>query len=153
LNTFFYDTVADKLHTIPSDRHVCTYGDGKFKASVDQTRRFFQPVRWITIAANYENCGIIDFERGNPCYADPSLLLDFVNGRIRMRKRARVYHDRADTGLVQHILTSMRGKYLNWVATLDGNELSPSFLPDMWGVQFKGGPKANYDESILYGQW
>jgi hypothetical protein len=43
--------------------------------------------------------------------------------------------------------------YLVWLATLDGNKLSPSYTPGLWGIQFAGGPTAKYDTSILYGTW
>ena len=43
--------------------------------------------------------------------------------------------------------------YLVWLATQDGNKLSPNYTPGLCGVQYAGGPTADYDTSILYGVW
>ena len=68
-----------------------------------------------------------------------------------MGKRARVYSDLSNLPTVRSELDGL--DYLVWLATLDGNKLSANYTPGLWGVQFAGGPTAEYDTSILYCTW
>jgi hypothetical protein len=68
-----------------------------------------------------------------------------------MGKRARVYSDRSNLPAVRSELHGL--EYPVWLATLDGNKLSADYTPGLWGVQFAGGPTADYDTSVLYGTW
>ncbi len=144
----FYDSVQPEL--IPAGSHACLYFDGLYAASAQQAERF-AAVRWITVVGDYENCGIADFEQGNEVYSQPGALRAWVEGRKDMRVRARVYCDRADLPTVRSELEGL--DYLVWLATLDGDKLSAGYTPGLWGVQFAGGPTAEYDTSVLYGIW
>ena len=105
--------------------------------------------RWITVMGNFRDCGIADFEAGNPVFGEQGRLRAWVQGRANMGARARVYCDRSNVPLVQQELAGL--SWLWWIATLDGNKLSPSYLPGMWGVQYTGNNR--YDTSVLYGEW
>jgi hypothetical protein len=144
----FYDSTQPDL--IPEDTYAALYYDGDYAATPEEAKRF-AAVRWITILGDYANCGIADFEQGNPVYSQPGALRAFVQGRMNMGKRARVYSDLSNLPTVRSELDGL--DYLVWLATLDGNKLSPNYTPGLWGVQFAGGPTADYDTSILYGTW
>jgi hypothetical protein len=144
----FYDSTQPNL--IPSGaKYVVAYYDGNY-AWHDWEAKRFPHVRWITISDNWEECGIIDFEPGNPAYSD-ALLERYVNGRTSRGKRARVYCDRNDLPRVQKVLG--RYRYELWISTLDGDKLHREYVHNLWGVQYYGGPQAPYDVSILYGEW
>jgi hypothetical protein len=148
----FYDS-AD--HVFPEGaEYVCLYADGKY-AVPDTEGGKFPHVRWITVlgganAAKY--AGIIDYEEGNEAF-DGNNLLEFVQARVDAGLRARVYTDLNNFPSVRSKLASLDNRYLVWIATLDGNKLSPEFAGDLWGVQYAGGPTADYDTSVLYGTW
>jgi hypothetical protein len=144
----FYDSTQPEL--IPEGTHACLYYDGDYAATAEQAKRF-SAVRWITVLGDYANCGIADFEQGNAVFSQPGALRAFVQGRIDMGKRARVYSDLSNLPTVRSELDGLA--YLVWLATLDGNKLSADYTPGLWGVQFAGGPTANYDTSVLYGTW
>jgi hypothetical protein len=144
----FYDSTRPDL--IPADTAACLYYDGLYAATPEQAKRF-RAVRWITVLGDYRNCGIADFEAGNEVYAKAGALRAYVQGRINMGTRARVYCDRSNLPKVRADLEGLN--YLVWIGTLDGNKLSPDWTPGLWGVQFAGGEDAAYDTSILYGVW
>jgi hypothetical protein len=144
----FYDSTQPQL--IPEGAHACLYYDGDYAATAAQAKRF-AAVRWITVLGDYRNCGVADFEQGNEVYSKPGALRDFVQGRIDMGTRARVYCDLSNLPTVRSDLEGL--KYLVWLATLDGNKLSANYTPGLWGVQFAGGVDAEYDTSVLYGVW
>jgi len=144
----FYDSTQPDL--IPADTHACLYYDGLYAATPEQAKRF-AAVRWITVLGDYRNCGIADFEAGNEVYDRAGALREYVQGRINMGVRARVYCDRANLELVRADLEGL--SYLVWIGTLDGNKLSPDWTSGLWGVQYAGGETAPYDTSILYGVW
>ena len=148
----FYDSTKPSL--MPAGSHALVYLDGRFAvAPSDPALKRFAAFRWITVLGNWEGAGAVDYEAGNQVYSTPGALRTYVQGRASRQLRARVYHDRSDTSRVLAELFGLEGRYEHWVATLDGNKLSASFLPDMWGVQYAGGVSANYDTSILYGEW
>jgi hypothetical protein len=148
----FYDSTKPAL--FPHGSHVLVYVDGRFAVSPgDPVLKNFAAVRWITVIGNWEDAGAADYESGNHIYAAPGALRTWVQGRASRGLRARVYHNRGDEGRVKAELFGLEGHYEHWVATLDGNKLSASYLPKMWGVQYAGGVTANYDTSILYGEW
>lgn len=144
----FYDSTQPDL--IPEGSHACLYYDGDYAATAEQAKRF-AAVRWITISGDYRNCGIVDFEEGNPVYSDSGALRAYVQGRHDMGTRARVYCDRSNLPTVRSKLEGL--EYLVWLATLDGNKLSPDYTAGLWGVQYAGGMTADYDTSVLYGIW
>jgi hypothetical protein len=144
-DTIFYDSVTPSLIPGPN---VCLYYDGEFAASASQAKRF-KAVRWITVLGNWQECGIADFEAGNPVYGQSGKLREWVQGRANMGARARVYCDRSNIPLVQEELKGL--SWLWWIGTLDGDKLSPSYLPGMWGVQYTGNNR--FDVSVLYGEW
>jgi hypothetical protein len=144
----FYDSTQPEL--MPEGSHACLYYDGDYAATAEQAKRF-AAVRWITILGDYANCGIADFEQGNPVFSQSGALRSFVQGRNNMGKRARVYSDLSNLPTVRSELDGL--DYLVWLATLDGNKLSANYTHGLWGVQYAGGPTADYDTSILYGVW
>ncbi len=143
----FYDSTTPGL--IPAGADACLYADGKYAAQPGADKRFGR-VRWITINGD-PSCGIVDYERGNPVYAEPGKLRGYVEARRAMKHRARVYTDRADLPAVRKLLAGL--SYLVWVATLDGDKLAPDWTEGLWAVQYQGGQHARYDESVLYGEW
>jgi hypothetical protein len=144
----FYDSTRPEL--IPDGAHACLYYDGDYAAAAAAADRF-AAVRWITVTGDYEHCGIADFEKGNAVFSGTGLLREWVQGRLVAGHRARVYCDRANLGEVQDELEGL--KWELWAATLDGDVLTRDWAPNLWGVQYGGGPTADYDTSILYGEW
>jgi hypothetical protein len=65
--------------------------------------------------------------------------------------QARVYCDLSNLPVVRKELEGL--PYQVWLATLDGNKLHAGYTEDLWGVQYAGGVKADYDTSVLYGTW
>jgi hypothetical protein len=145
----FYDSVRPGL--IPAGSYAALYYDGDFAAAPEATARL-GPVRWITVTGDFLHCGIADFERGNPVFSVPGALRAWVQGRISMGKRARVYSDLANLPTVRSLLAGL-DSYEVWLATLDGSKLSASFTPGLWGVQYDGGETAEFDTSVLYLAW
>lgn len=147
----FFDSTRPML--IPADSAAMLYFDGRYRVDpAGPVPRRFSAVRWITVLGNWQDCGAIDYEAGNHAYA-PGVLRAYVQGRASIGTRARVYHDRADTGRVLAELFGLEGHYEHWLATLDGNKLTAGYLPNLWAVQYAGGVTAGYDTSILYGKW
>jgi hypothetical protein len=144
----FYDSTQPEL--IPEGSHACLYFDGDFAATEEQAKRF-AAVRWITVLGDFANCGVADFEAGNEVFSQPGALRAYVQGRKNMGVRARVYCDQENLPTVRSELEGL--EYLVWLSTLDGNKLSASFTPGLWGVQFAGGVTAAFDTSVLYGVW
>jgi hypothetical protein len=144
----FYDSTRPEL--IPAGAHACLYFDGRYAATKQEAKRF-AAVRWITVVGNYRDCGVADYEAGNAVYSKAGALRAWVQGRMNMHTRARVYCDRANLPKVRAHLEGL--DYLVWLATLDGDKLSKNYTPGLWGVQFAGGETAPYDTSVLYGVW
>jgi hypothetical protein len=144
----FYDSTDPGK--IPAHSRACLYYDGVYAATTIQAARF-EAVRWITVYGNYSDCGIADYEEHNPVYDLPGALRGFVEGRLASGHRARVYCNRANLPKVRAQLEGL--DYLVWLATLDGDKLSPGATPGLWAVQYAGGVDADYDTSILYGTW
>lgn len=144
----FYDAI--KYWLIPDAASAALYHDGIYACPKGEASRL-GPVRWITIAADYHNCGIADFEPGNPVFDVSGMLREFVAGRLGMRKRARVYCDRNNMAAAAAELDGLPFEW--WIATLDGDKLTPGFVAGLWAVQYAGGPNGNVDLSVLYGTW
>lgn len=144
----FYDAI--KYWLIPDWSKAALYYDGEFACPVREASRL-QMVRWITIGADYRHCGITDYEPGNPVFDQPGLLREFVAGRLGMRKRARVYCDRDNVPRAAAELEGLPFEW--WIATLDGDKLTPDYLPYLWAVQYQGGPNGTVDRSVLYRDW
>ena len=64
----FYGPTQPDL--IPEGSYACLYYDGDYAATAEQAKRF-AAVRWITMLGDYANCGIADFELGNPVFSQP----------------------------------------------------------------------------------
>lgn len=144
----FYDAI--KYWLIPDMAKAALYFDGMYACPRGEATRL-QAVRWITIGADYRHCGIADYEPGNPVYEVPGLLREFVAGRLGMRRRARVYTDLDNLHRARVDLADL--PYELWIATLDGDRLTPDYAPNLWAVQFEGGPNGRFDRSVLYGDW
>lgn len=146
----FYDSVIPA--NIPAGSHACLYHDGDFAAHPeDAAVERLAAVRWITVIGDYDNCGIADYEKGNPVFSVNDALRAWVEGRHRNGHRARVYCDRANLPEVDELLEGL--KWELWAATLDGDVLFADWAPNLWAVQYGGGVTAAYDTSILYGEW
>jgi hypothetical protein len=150
----FYDAVtpanipgSDKEPPVTS---ACLYYDGAYAARPVEAR-WFRQVRWITVLGDYEHCGIADWERGNAVFSQPGKIEDWVNGRLAMGKRARVNCNRSSLPVLQGRLAGL--DWLLWLSTLDGTIVRADAYPNLWAVQFAGGPTAPFDTSILYGEW
>lgn len=148
----FYD--AAESANIPSGAHAALAADGIYAPMARQQAHRFAAVRWITVlggadAAAY--AGILDYETGNEAYT-PERLRAWAQQRRAMNCRARVYCNRSDFPAAQKAVEGLNNIEW-WIATLDGDKLSPSWTPGMWGVQFDGGVTARYDISVLYGDW
>lgn len=148
MSSLFYDAVTPA--NIPIGTSACLYYDGDYAATQDDARRF-QRVRWITVEGDYKNCGIADYEAGNEVFSEEGELKEWVEGRNAMGKRARVYCDRASLPEVRELLADL--DYLVWISTLDGDALSPEWTGGLWAVQYRGGVSAEFDTSVLYGEW
>lgn len=144
--TDFHDSA--RVGLIPGG-DAALYFDGRFAATAEQAKRFGR-VRWITVIGDYRHCGIIDYEPGEADYS-PGRLRAFVQGRKDMNRRARVYCDRSDFPGAQEAVKGLPVEW--WISTLDGNKLSPHWTPGLWAVQYEGGMTAQFDTSVLYGQW
>jgi hypothetical protein len=144
----FYDSTRPSA--IPDGADACLYRDGDFAASPREALRFNR-TRWITIGCDWDNCGIADYEPGNPVYNRSGMLRAWVTGRMGMGRRARVYSDRFNMARAEAELQGLTYEW--WIATLDGNELNPDFVPHLWAVQYAGGPAAAVDISRRYGTW
>jgi hypothetical protein len=148
MSSLFYDAVTPA--NIPIGTSACLYYDGDYAATQDDASRF-RRVRWITVEGDYKNCGIADYEAGNEVFSEEGELKEWVEGRNAMGKRARVYCDRANLPEVRELLADL--DYLVWISTLDGDTLSPEWTEGLWAVQCEGGVSAEFDTSVLYGEW
>ena len=145
----FYDSVRPA--SIADGAHACLYHDGLYAVPDLAVADRFAAVRWITVIGDYDNCGIADYEQGNPVFSVNDALRTWVQGRRDHDHRARVYCDRANLDEVRDQLEGLDWEL--WVATLDGDVLSADWAPNLWAVQFAGGVGAPRDASILYGKW
>lgn len=162
--TEFYDSARFGL--IPAGSDAMLYADGRYQATTEDARRFNR-VRWITVlggAAAAARTGAIDYERGNLAY-EGSQLRDWATARQAMGCRARVYCNRSDLPRAMSAVAGLP-KVCWWLATLDGNlrsaaELAADILElgitlaeeKLWACQYAGGMTAEYDTSVLYGEW
>lgn len=145
--TDFHDSARWGL--IPAGADAALYHDGRFAATAADARRFGR-VRWITVTGDYRHCGIIDYEAGEPDFA-PARLRAFVAGRKAMNCRARVYCNRSTFPAAAEAVKGLPVEW--WISTLDGDKLSAHWTAGLWAVQYAGGMTAQYDTSVLYGQW
>jgi hypothetical protein len=162
--TVFYDSARWGL--IPEKSRALLYMDGRYAATPADARRF-SAVRWITVlggTAAARSAGAIDFEAGNEAFTGEQLR-EFVIERQAMNCRARVYCDRANLAAAYarvHDLPNV----CYWISTLDGKKWTAAELaanlpaygvklaePQLWAVQYEGGPTAAYDTSLLLGAW
>jgi hypothetical protein len=153
MTQLFYDSTQPAK--IPAGSHACLYFDGDYKAILTpaQAERF-KAIRWITVlggAAAAAHTGVLDFEKGNAAF-DGNNLREWAEARKAMDCRARVYTDLANLPAARKQVEGL-ANVVFWLATLDGNKLWASYIPELWGVQYAGGVDADYDTSVLYGTW
>jgi hypothetical protein len=158
--TEFYDSARWDL--IPGHADALLYGDGLYKVTAGQARRF-KAVRWITVFGD-PGCGAADYEQGNPVFGEPGALKRWVAGRKEMGCRARVYTDLSNLPAAYRAVGGSEN-VVWWIATLDGDrrtlaqtaELVKRSAPldpkKIWALQYWGGMTAPYDKSVLYGAW
>lgn len=148
--TLFYDsTQPGKLpHAL-----VALYCDGDYAAGETGLGEF-SGIKWITVLGN-QFAQIADFEPRNAVYENETALARWAGGMQHQGVTPIVYTDLGNLPLVRERLgpVNPHRPYWVWAATLDGNKLSADYTPGLWGVQFAGGPTANYDISVLYGEW
>jgi hypothetical protein len=147
MTQIFYDSTDPEK--IPAGANALLYGDGDYKATAEQAKRF-KAVRWITVLGDKE-CGAADYERGNEVF-DPGKLRTWAEARKAMGCRARVYSDIANLPAARAEVEGL-DNVVWWLATLDGNKLDAGYTPGLWAVQYEGGETADYDTSVLYGTW
>jgi hypothetical protein len=158
--TEFYDSARWGL--IPAGADALLYGDGRYAATAADAKRF-KAVRWITVLGSPE-CGAADYEQGNRVF-DAGVLRTWAEARKAMGCRARVYTDLANLALA-HSLIGDLPNVCWWISTLDNVQRTAgevlelarargvTLAPDtLWAQQWKGGPDAPYDESVLLGTW
>jgi hypothetical protein len=148
MTELFYDSTQPEK--IPAGADALLYGDGDYKATAEQAKRF-TAVRWITVLGSPE-CGAADYESGNKVFG-PGKLRAWAIARRAMGCRARVYTDLANLAAARAEVGGLPN-VVWWLATLDGDKLSAGYegLP-VWAVQYEGGETAPYDTSVLYGEW
>lgn len=152
---------------IPQRDYAALYRDGLYGSAGLDAAPLFKHVRWITIAAWWQRCGIADFEPGNPVYEDPTMLPAYLNGRQAMDRRGRIYCDRADTPLALERARNLPHEW--WIAAWTGPNGEPGYrwtaaelaadiarvehveigVEQIWAIQFIGGPGLKYDTSVL----
>jgi hypothetical protein len=118
---------------IPTDAEVALYFDGDFATTPEVAARF-KRVRWITVLANWRECGIQDLLEQT--YFRPSLMRAFVRGRSHINEKARIYVDRdqareAIRSLYDfgHSPQLLRYPGLEWwISTLDNEQWTPDEL-------------------------
>lgn len=162
----FYDSTHPE-HIPPFAEFAALYHDGIYAPFNKAQAHRFANKRWITIHFDYRNCSIIDFEKGNPCYSDPSGLRLFAEGRKRMNMQARIYSDRADLEKAKHGLGPMFDEVLWWIPTADDKDWSAVELArncrehwgvdikpeNIWGNQNVWNNAAGWDRSNLFIKW
>lgn len=138
----FYDSVNPD-HIPSFAEYAALYHDGIYAPANRAAAHRFKHKRWITIHFDYANCSIIDFEKGNPCYQEPSGLRIFAVGRKKMGFKSRIYCDRADLARAFHGLGSMTAdeSLLWWIPTADDKNWSAEELArdihQNWGVTIR----------------
>ena len=65
----------------------------------------------------------------------------------------RLLRHKRSCGQSTAVRSGVRAALAPWIATLDGDRLTPDWLPGLWAVQFAGGRAAAVDKSVLYGTW
>ena len=145
--TDFHDSTRPAL--IPAGGDAALYHDGLYAATAAEASRFAR-VRWITVTGDWKNCGILDYERGEPDFT-PASLRAWAEGRVEHNMRARIYCNRSTLPEAQKAVEGLKVEW--WISTLDGDKLSADFVPGLWAVQCEGGMDAEFDTSVLYGQW
>lgn len=167
----FYDSAT--WENLPRNTWLALYRDGIF-ATPGHAISVLHPVkvRWYTVEGDYRTAGILDWEKGNPCYTAGGLRR-FVAGRRGLGFTARVYLDRADAEQAVFYLRDYgHGSLLDYpglfwdVSTLDGHQWTAEDLaadlaanwgaPEitaarLWANQWlDDGAK---DTSTLFGKW
>lgn len=125
--SIFYDSTKPE-HIPANATRAALYFDGIFAPDNKAQAHRFQDKRWITIHFDYRNCSIIDFEKGNPCFNEPTGLRIFAAGRRKMNMQARIYVDRADMRRAWDGLGSEAQHVLWWIPTADDRDWTPEQL-------------------------
>lgn len=129
----FYDS-AD-WPVIPHGTAAALYVDGEFRAPPTAPAQLqLTAARWITVAGDYRQASILDWEPGNPCYS-PAGLRRHVRGRRALDMEAWVYCDRADAAEALAALVDWGTGDLAaydglfwWISTLDGENWTADTL-------------------------
>jgi hypothetical protein len=159
--TDFYDSARWGL--IPKGADAAVYFDGRYAVTPEEATRFSR-TRWITVlggAPAAAHAGACDYEPGNASFEIAGRLREWAAERKEMGCLARVYAGRSNLAAALDAVGDLEN-VIYWVATLDGKpwtaaELTADLLAldiaiaenRLWAVQYKGGPTAPYDESIL----
>jgi hypothetical protein len=161
----FFDSTAPVL--IPARAWAALYFDGDYGAAGQAAAFRFSRVRWITIGDDAANCGITDYEAGNPVFGTAGMLYTFALDRLQAGHRARIYCDRSSAARAIRGLGRLWNDVEWWISTLDGipatrqqlaadlaeNYDAPIGPQKLWANQVWGGPRASVDKSLLYGTW
>ncbi len=167
--TQFFDSYD--INGIPGGAtHAALYGDGDFKVTTAEARRF-RYRRWITVLGT-PSCGLADYEPGNEVYGRRGALRAWAAQRHgQYAGLPIVYVDRA---LAAQAVAQLDGlRVLFWIPTLDGNEhwtpellsanmasgdngtVPPVTIPPslIWANQWRNSESPPFDESTLFGNW
>lgn len=136
---------------IPTGSRVCLYADGDYASGTADLGRF-AGIKWITVLGS-QWAQIADFERGNAVFGDGAALRAWAGGMCHQGVKPIVYCDLSNLPAVRSRLAGLGRPYLVWLSTLDGDKLNASYTTGLFGVQYEGGVKADYDVSVLYGAW
>jgi|SRR5580658_1722547 hypothetical protein len=162
----FYDSAIPA--DIPSRDYAALYRDGDYGAAGQAAAHLFAHVRWITVADNYQQCSIIDYEAGNPSF-DPGVLQSYLAGRAKRKRIARVYCNLNDIASALSEIGDLPNTW--WLAAWSGPEGQPGYrwaapelaafiaanygvsipVDRLWGCQYL--PSQDYDTSVLYRAW
>jgi hypothetical protein len=165
--TQFFDSARWGL--IPAGADAALYADGRYSLTQQQADAHpFGAVRWITVlggASAAAHAGIADWESGNAVFTGDALR-QWALARKAMDCRARVYCDRANLQDALNLVGDLPN-VIFWLSTLDGKQWTAAdLLADidavehvvlpaerLWAIQWKGGPSAPFDQSVLCGAW
>lgn len=154
----FYDSATWPAYP-GAPRWGMLYADGRFR-SLQQPHRF-QRYRWITVTGDYRSAGAADWHPDNDFD-----LAEYVDGRMHMGVRARVYASRSRMRSALDVLGYPRAGHLwaypglsFWVPTLDNKpgwtpetiaqdmitnwDVPPGAIPPrrVWAIQWGQGPE------------
>lgn len=150
---YLYDSTTPA--EIPTGVYVAAYANGLYAWSAAEKDRFPGRLIQISVLSGHpeagRDCRILDVETGD---ATPADVAPFIRYRDDLgHHNTTIYCSRETEPAVRE--AAGRLPWRLWIATLDGDKLSPGAYPNLWAVQFASPPQTHghYDLSIMYGTW